>query len=60
MKDIKCADNGLVDRVREVLVRLWDNPKWYDASGDDCEGFRIDGQIFLWNWTLCLAVGARG
>ena len=47
MKDIKGPKGILVDRVREVLVRLRDNPEWYDDLENDCPDLKIDGQIFL-------------
>ena len=47
MKDIKGPNGILVDRVREVLVRLRDNPEWYDDLENDCPDLKIDGQIFL-------------
>lgn len=47
IKDIKEADSHLIGRVREVLVRLRDNPEWYDDLDNDFEDLRIDGQIFL-------------
>ena len=47
IKDIRGPKSLLVDRVREVLVRLRDNPAWYDDLENDCPDLKIDGQIFL-------------
>ncbi len=47
MKDIKGPESLLVDRVREFLVRLRDNPAWYDDLENDYPDLKIDGQIFL-------------
>ena len=45
--DITGPKGLLVDRLREVLVRLRDNPAWYDDLENDCPDLKIDGQIFL-------------
>ena len=47
IKDITGPESLLVDRVWEVLVRLRDNPAWYDDLENDCPDLKIDGQIFL-------------
>ena len=47
MKDIRGPKGLLVDRLREVLVRLRGNPEWYDDLENDCQDLKIDGQIFL-------------
>ena len=47
IKDIRGPESLLVDRVREFLVQLRDNPAWYDDLENDCPDLKIDGQIFL-------------
>ena len=47
IKDIRGPKGLLVDRLREVLVRLRGNPEWYDDLENDCPDLKIDGQIFL-------------